>query len=159
MNRYAASDRDLIIHLRVDHCRQLNGAAMLEIGIDRSHSLNTWLDYYPSAFIYGIDISISTSGDRYRIFKADQSQPHELRRIVETQLKHPLFLILDDGSHIPEHQVACFDYLFDKALMPGGCYIVEDIETSYWTRNGLYGYTTRYSCGISTTTLTPLFNT
>ena len=41
-------------------------------------------------------------------------------------------------------KVASFDYLFDKALLPGGCYIVEDIETSYWTKNGLYGYTTRW---------------
>ena len=23
-------------------------------------------------------------------------------------------------------------------------YIIEDIETSYWTKNGLYGYETRY---------------
>jgi hypothetical protein len=29
-------------------------------------------------------------------------------------------------------------------LQEGGVYIIEDIETSYWTKNGLYGYTTRY---------------
>lgn len=120
------------------------GQAMLEIGVDQSHSLNMWLEYYPNAFIYGVDISIGKTGDRFAIFKADQGQLSEMRRIVDRDLQHPLFLIVDDGSHIPEHQVQCFDYLFGSAaLLPGGTYIVEDIETSYWTRGGLYGYTTR----------------
>lgn len=129
----------------IEQYRQLPvGQAMLEIGVDQSHSLNMWLEYYPNAFIYGVDISIGKTGDRFRIFKADQGQPSEMRRIVEKDLKHPLFLVVDDGSHIPEHQVQCFDYLFGSdALLPGGTYIVEDIETSYWTRGGLYGYTTR----------------
>lgn len=129
--------------LYIDHYRSLPNAAMLEIGVDQSHSLHMWLEYFPLAFIYGVDISVSKSGDRYRIFQADQSRLGEMRAIVEKGLKHPLFLVVDDGSHIPEHQVQCFDYLFRSALMPGGCYIVEDIETSYWSRGGLYGYTTR----------------
>ena len=124
--------------------RSLEGAAMLEIGIDQSHSLHTWLSYFPRAFIYGIDIDVAVSGTRHKIFKADQSRLSEVRRVVERELKHPLFFIIDDGSHIPEHQLLCFDYLFKTALQPGGTYIIEDIETSYWTRNGLYGYTTRY---------------
>jgi hypothetical protein len=120
------------------------GQAMLEIGVDQSHSLNMWLEYYPQAFVYGVDISLGKSGDRFKIFKADQGQLNEMRRIVEKDLQHPLFLVVDDGSHIPEHQVLCFDYLFgSSALLPGGTYIVEDIETSYWTRGGLYGYSTR----------------
>lgn len=127
----------------IDQYRSLPNAAMLEIGVDQSHSLNMWLEYFPLAFIYGVDISVSKTGDRFRIFQADQSRLGEMRTIVEKGLQHPLFLIVDDGSHIPEHQVQCFDYLFRTALMPGGCYIVEDIETSYWTRGGLYGYTTR----------------
>jgi len=121
------------------------GAGMLEIGIDQSHSLHTWLEYFPSAFIYGVDISVSKEGHRFQIFKADQSKSEEMQKIIEKEVQHPLFLVLDDGSHIPEHQVACFDLIFrSKALLPGGTYIVEDIETSYWTRNGLYGYNTRY---------------
>lgn len=130
----------------LEHYRGLGaGSAMLEIGVDQSHSLRTWLEYFPQAFVYGLDISISREGDRYRIFKADQSNRAELRRIVDKELKHALFLIVDDGSHVPEHQVACFDFLFgSSALLPGGTYIVEDVETSYWTRGGLYGYTTRF---------------
>ena len=40
--------------------------------------------------------------------------------------------------------MSTFDLLFRQVLLPGGTYIIEDIETSYWSRNGLYGYTTRY---------------
>ena len=59
-------------------------------------------------------------------------------------MKHEIFFIIDDGSHVPEHQVLSFDYLFQACLQPGGTYIIEDIETSYWAKNGLYGYETRY---------------
>jgi hypothetical protein len=117
---------------------------MLEIGIDQSHSLHTWLDYFPLAFIYGIDISVTAKGPRHLILQADQSRLSEVRRVVEREVKHPLFFIIDDGSHVPEHQVQCFDYLFGSVLLPGGTYILEDVETSYWTRNNIYGYPTRY---------------
>jgi hypothetical protein len=29
-------------------------------------------------------------------------------------------------------------------LLPGGTYIIEDIETSYWSKNSLYSYKTQY---------------
>jgi hypothetical protein len=51
---------------------------------------------------------------------------------------------VDDGSHIPEHQLLTFDALFQDLLEPGGVYIFEDIEVSYWRRGSLYGYPTRY---------------
>jgi hypothetical protein len=56
----------------------------------------------------------------------------------------PIHFILDDGSHIPEHQILTFDTFFSTLLTPGGVYIIEDIETSYWGRGGLYGYSTHY---------------
>jgi hypothetical protein len=117
---------------------------MLEIGVDESRSLRLWLEYFPLAFVYGIDIGVTKQGPRFKIMQADQSQTPELRRLARDEIQHPLFFIIDDGSHIPEHQVSSFDYLFGEVLLPGGTYIIEDIETSYWSRNGLYGYDTRY---------------
>jgi hypothetical protein len=128
----------------LERFRDVREAGMLEIGIDESHSLGLWFDYFPHAFIYGIDIGLCKEGERFKIFQADQSKRPELERIVENQISHQIFFIIDDGSHIPEHQVLSFDYLFTSLLQPGGVYIIEDIETSYWTRNGLYGYTTSY---------------
>lgn len=120
---------------------------MLEIGIERSKSLLMWKEYFPELFIYGIDIGVESSGDRFRIFKCDQSDKSAVADIVSKDIHHDICYINDDGSHIPEHQILCFDLLFDRLLIPGGTYIIEDIETSYWRRNGLYGYRTRYGLG------------
>lgn len=121
--------------------------AMLEIGIDQSASLHTWLDYFPEAHIYGVDIGVSKTGDRFSIFQCDQSKLDQLERLTFEHIDctaRQIFFILDDGSHIPEHQVLSFNYLFQFLLMPGGTYIIEDIETSYWKRGGLYNYPTQY---------------
>ena len=50
----------------------------------------------------------------------------------------------DDGSHLPTHQRVSFEALW-PAVVPGGLYAIEDIETSYWdlsqtSRASLYGY-------------------
>ena len=58
----------------IEHLRsreKSGGRAMLEIGIQKSLSLSMWLNYFPYAYIYGIDIGVEDSGDRYTIFKAD----------------------------------------------------------------------------------------
>lgn len=117
--------------------------SILEIGIDGGKSLKMWLELFPNAYIYGMDIRLNYSGDRYNIFKGDQSKEGDLNIIKNTLKDKGLFFINDDGSHIPEHQILTFNTLF-PLLSEGGIYIIEDIETSYWTKNGLYGYETRY---------------
>ena len=81
--------------------------SMLEIGIEQKNSLNLWLDYFPHAYIYGIDIHKQEQGDRYKIIKCDQSDSKMLKTVVKREIEPlhlPMFFILDDGSHIPEHQ-------------------------------------------------------
>ena len=43
----------------------------------------------------------------------------------------PWDIIIDDGSHVPYHQVFSFFCLW-KAVVPGGLYVIEDLETNYW---------------------------
>lgn len=43
-------------------------------------------------------------------------------------------IILDDGSHISEHIITSFTTLFSE-LKPGGLYVIEDTQTSYWGGN------------------------
>lgn len=128
------------------YLESLRGTAtgMLEIGISRHNSIFLWKEYFEKAQIYGIDIkSNETTDARVTMFKADQSKTSDLEKVIE-DVNHPVQFIIDDGSHIPEHQVLSFNLLFDKLLQPGGVYIVEDIETSYWVRNNCYGYPTQY---------------
>lgn len=117
---------------------------MLEIGISQHNSIFLWKKYFSKAQIYGIDIDEKTSSDeRVTMFKADQSKLDDLRNVCSS-VTHPIQFIIDDGSHVPEHQVLTFNFFFKTLLQPGGVYIVEDIETSYWSHNGLYGYSTNY---------------
>ncbi len=142
---------DKITHHRYDLCysrilepfRSVQHGGMLEIGIDRGSSLNLWLNFFEKAFVYGVDINIAAEGPRFKIFQADQSDRSALRN-VGSSINHPIFLIIDDGSHIPGHQATTFDFFFNEVLVPGGAYIIEDVEVSYWVRGGLYGYETRY---------------
>jgi hypothetical protein len=50
-------------------------------------------------------------------------------------------IIIDDGSHLPEHQLVSFTALF-PFVRPGGVYVIEDIETSYFDGPSakIYGY-------------------
>lgn len=126
----------------LDGLRDMSGA-MLEIGIDKYRSLKLWQDYFPHAFIYGIDIGAEFMDHRSRVFKADQSSESDLA-MVQTLIDKPVHFIIDDGSHIPEHQILTFNHYFRYLLEPGGVYIVEDIETSYWNKKSIYGYPTNY---------------
>ena len=117
--------------------------SILEIGIEDSYSLKMWLELFPNAFVYGIDIGTQFSGDRYQVYKCDQSNVNDLINVKNKIKSKDIFFINDDGSHIPEHQLLTFNTLF-PILSDGGIYIIEDIETSYWTKNGLFGYKTRY---------------
>ena len=76
------------------------------------------------------------------LYYADQSNTSQLDYIIQDIGRESLDVIIDDGSHIPWHQVVTFDVLFRELLSPGGTYIIEDIETSYWSskRATLYQY-------------------
>ena len=123
--------------------RKLENIGILEIGIQNNNSLNLWKTFFPNAFIYGVDINIDYADERCKIFKIDQSRLNEIQSI-KPQLNYPIYFINDDGSHVPEHQLLCFDYLFSNILEEGGVYIIEDIETSYWKRGKIYVYDTNY---------------
>jgi hypothetical protein len=115
--------------------------SMFEIGIEAGKSFKIWEQYFPNAKIYGMDIGVSFKNERGEVFLGDQSKNEDLARIVSTIDKCKL--ILDDGSHIAEHQLKTFYYLFENLLEPGGVYIIEDIECSYWKpKSILYGYET-----------------
>ena len=117
--------------------------SLLEIGIDEGKSLNVWKDYLKNAKIFGLDINREFSHDRGYVFKADQNNLSDLEKIT-LELKS-CEVIIDDGSHNPQHQIKTFNYLFENLLENGGYYIIEDVETSYWNPTSkLYGYEIGY---------------
>jgi hypothetical protein len=100
---------------------------MLEIGLQTDHSIRMWEEFFPAAIIYGIDIDAECkhfAGGRRRIFIGDQSDPLFLRSVVD-EIGAPLDIVIDDGSHLPAHQLATFEYLY-PAMADHGIYVIED---------------------------------
>jgi hypothetical protein len=106
---------------------------MLEIGTDKNKSLKMWEEYFPLAKIFGIDIGNELKHSRGETYKGDQSDIGFLQDVIN-MIGVKVELIIDDGSHNPEHQLDTFVFLFEKLLADGGIYIIEDIETSYWEK-------------------------
>ena len=121
-----------------------SSGSIVEIGLGTGVSLPMWQNLFKRAHIYGIDNEYeNSSNDRYTIYKGDQSNVDDLNRLKHLLSDKNVFFINDDGSHIPEHQLLTFNTLF-PILAEGGIYIIEDIETSYWTRGECYNYKTQY---------------
>lgn len=123
--------------------RGLSGS-MLEIGVQDGNSVKLWLEYFPLFHVFGLDIKAEENGERFTITKCDQSDQNQIMKQVDRLKGETLYFINDDGSHIPEHQLITFNFFFRDLLQPGGVYIIEDVETSYWVRDDCYGYPTRY---------------
>ena len=120
--------------------------ALLEIGVYKGASLATWREYFPYARIVGVDIQPSAKqfeGDRVRIELADQSN---LEHMAQLAVAHgPFDLIVEDGSHLWEHQVTSLRALF-PFLRNGGHYIVEDLQTNYGGLQANYRGLASQSC-------------
>jgi len=98
---------------------------LLEIGVFHGHSLRMWREYFPNARIIGIDMMQPTLPmDGIEFYICDQNNPMQLASIFfDTKFD----VIIDDGSHIIEHQIKSIQTLF-KNVNEGGKYIIEDIQ-------------------------------
>jgi hypothetical protein len=92
-------------------------------------SLKMWREYFPRARIYGLDVNECAylDDERTRTFVADQGNVEDMARFVEAV---PSFdVVIDDGSHRPDHQQISLDFLFPR-LSPGGLYFIEDLANN-----------------------------
>ena len=115
---------------------------ILEIGVGGysdpyigGNSLRMWKSYFPFSKIYSLDIHDKSflQEKRIKIFKGSQVD-FDFLEIVTKKIGQ-IDLIIDDGSHINNHVIESFRYLFPK-LKKGGIYIIEDTQTSYWEDYG-----------------------
>jgi glycosyltransferase involved in cell wall biosynthesis len=101
---------------------------VLEIGVKRGSSLKLWDEVFPEGTIYGIDIDPEIKMDGFKVFHGSQADPEFLNNVVKET--GPLDFIVDDGSHIPKHQLISL-----KALWPyiasQGTYVIEDLHWNY----------------------------
>lgn len=114
---------------------------LLEIGISTGGSIEIWRSYFGAdAVIAGIDIDPGTAANvslPNRAYIGDQSDPDLLRRVVAEC--GPFDIVIDDGSHVAEDQMATLRALW-PALADGGLYVIEDTMTAYLPRFYRGGY-------------------
>lgn len=121
---------------------RLKEIKLLEIGVGGydnpkagGNSLRMWKMYFPYGQIFSIDIFDKSplQEKRIRIFQGSQVDFEFLEKV--TRETGDLDIIVDDGSHINEHVIETFKFLFPK-LKDGGIYVVEDTQTAYWEEFG-----------------------
>lgn len=115
----------------------------LEIGVLAGESLKLWSKYFSNSHIFGIDLfereydniskktglSIDHVKDYLKdynnisLFKANSTHTYEINNLNLPKLD----IILDDGSHTPEHQCSTFNNFY-PFLNEGGLYIIEDVN-------------------------------
>ena len=109
---------------------RLNKLEVLEIGIHHGGSLRMWEEYFPNSQITGVDIEKHCKkheNGRIKVFIGDQAD----RNFLSTLGKFDI--IIDDGGHTMDQQKNSFNVLWGH-LNPGGIYVIEDLETSYWPK-------------------------
>jgi hypothetical protein len=123
-----------------EHLRHLQSKpfTLMEIGIYQGASLATWKELFPRAQIHALDINPECARyedlPRVKVTIGSQADPDTLERWA-SEVKGPIDVIIDDGSHVMEHLKISFMHLFPK-LRSGGVYILEDLGTCYMPEYG-----------------------
>ncbi|KAL7945082.1 hypothetical protein V8C42DRAFT_358152 [Trichoderma barbatum] len=105
-------------------------------------SYYTWLEYLPFVDLYFIEYD-GQCAQKYQdktvnahVFIGDQADTVLLAKFSAEATASGLFdVIIDDGGHTMDQQITSLEFLW-KAVKPGGLYVIEDLQTSYWESFG-----------------------
>ncbi|MFE6747703.1 hypothetical protein ACFVGM_17740 [Kitasatospora purpeofusca] len=94
-------------------------------------SLRMWKRFFRRGLVYGVDVydKAALREQRIHTVQGDQADPAFLTALAERI--GPIDIVIDDGSHYCSDVIASFGALFPY-VVPGGLYVIEDLQTSYW---------------------------
>lgn len=106
----------------------------LEVGIFNGNSIKAWLEYFPNATIYGIDLFDRVRPDDIEILKdprvkwleSDSTVSTLTSMVLESWPNVTFDVIIDDGLHTPEANMKTFQSLM-PLLSKTGVYFIEDV--------------------------------
>ncbi len=100
---------------------------ILEIGVKGGGSLLLWRALFPQAAIVGLDVKPPLTGlpEGVVTLQGDQSDAKLMKHIG--RVHGPFDLVVDDGSHVSDHQRLSFVCLA-RHLSPGALYVIEDLH-------------------------------
>lgn len=123
----------LMSHLRNELIRILEVGICME-GTEGAQSIRMWLEYFNKAELYTFDIMdmkwIENSkefNNRVKFFQGDQGNRNDLELMYKNYNSENFDIIIEDGSHLHEHQMISLAQLF-KYLKSDGIYFLEDIS-------------------------------
>jgi hypothetical protein len=109
---------------------------VMEIGVYSGGSLDMWRAYFGAGCrIYGVDVQAACKAyerEDTTIFIGDQADREFWRSLQLPALD----VLIDDGGHRPEQQIATLEEMLPR-LRPGGVFLCEDI---HGTHNGFGAY-------------------
>lgn len=156
LDNLLAYEKELVYYKTLDSIK------LLEIGVSGGGSLWMWKKYFPNATIHGIDNNqFPSAGDCRKWGDVNQNvfvhigSQNDTNFLTSINEEHgPFDIIIDDGSHIMEHQQKSLFHLW-PLLKDKGVYVIEDLHTSYFTlHNGkIIGELENTSCKSSTLSL------
>ena len=107
---------------------------VLEIGVYEGGSLQLWKKCFGEAsHIYGVDVNplckeFEKKDENIKVYIGDQGDRNFLQTLSDDI--STIDILIDDGGHTMEQQIATFEVLYPK-LSENGVYICEDTHTSY----------------------------
>lgn len=111
--------------------------SLLEIGVSRGYSLMLWKDFFINSKIIGLDINISNlifKPNGFEVYEVDATKEFNLNEILKDQ---KFDFIIDDGSHLLDHQISSFNILFPR-LKNNGIYLIEDISNIDQAKHSIF---------------------
>jgi len=119
---------------------------ILEIGILGGASLAVWESYFQNGVIIGADIDKTIKCFAHHRVKVEIIDQSNIEHLTQIALKHgPFDVIIDDGSHMWEHQITTLRTLF-PFLKNTAFYIVEDLQTNFGSMAADYRGVASISC-------------
>lgn len=119
------------IYERYFESRRNDPLNIIEIGVWKGASLKVWENYFPNAKIIGVENLESTVDvqlERAEVCIGDATDPMFLKQVLE-RFDRNIDIIIDDGSHLLDHQITSLEYLAPH-LEANGLYFVEDVAGS-----------------------------
>ena len=113
----------------------LDAQRVLEIGVKGGGSTAFWKQLFPSATVVGLDVDLRPrlGGDGVIYVKGDQSDVAHLTALAAEY--GPFDLVIDDGSHVSDHQATSLRTLLSH-VRAGGLYVIEDVHKTLMPEQG-----------------------
>jgi hypothetical protein len=110
-----------------EHIVKKDKVSLFEIGICEGHSLAMWKEFLEDGEVWGIDIDTSVikfNLSHCTLIKGDTTNEGIINFLGDKRFDY----IIDDGSHLINHQIKSFQLLF-QFVKEGGKYFIEDITS------------------------------